>query len=77
MMVTSSDRWHLVPCFKQHTVVDDKGGVILDVAVTTGEAIEGNDLRAQLDRVGEQTGKRVQSVTADVGYGRAKSYAGL
>ena len=77
MMVTSSDRWHLVPCFKQHMVVDDKGGVILDVAVTTGEAIEGNDLRAQLDRVEEQTGRRVQSVTADAGYGRAKSYAGL
>jgi hypothetical protein len=30
-----------------------------------------------LDRVEEQTGKKVQAVTADAGYGRAKNYAGL
>jgi len=76
-MATSSHRWHLEPCFKQHTVVDNKGGVILDVAVTTGEASEGNELLAQLDRVEEQTGKKVQAVTADAGYGRAKNYAAL
>jgi transposase len=76
-MATSSHRWHLAPCFKQHTVVDDKGGVILDVAVTTGEVSEGKELLAQLDRVEEQTGKKVQVVTADAGYGRAKNYAAL
>jgi IS5 family transposase len=57
--------------------VDDKGGVILDVAVTTGEASESKELLAQLDRVEEQTGKKVQAVTADAGYGRAKNYAAL
>jgi len=76
-MAKSSHRRQLSPCFKQHTVVDDKGGVILDVAVTTGEASEGKELLAQLDRVEEQTGKKVQTVTADAGYGRAKNYAGL
>jgi len=76
-MATSSHRRHLAPCFKQHTVVDDKGGVILDVAVTTGEASESKELLAQLDRVEEQTGKKVQAVTADAGYGRAKNYAAL
>jgi IS5 family transposase len=30
-----------------------------------------------LDRVEEQTGKKVQAVTADAGYGRAKNYAAL
>ena len=30
------------PCFKQHTAVDDENGVVLDVAVTTGEAGEGD-----------------------------------
>jgi len=76
-MAKSSHRRQLSPCFKQHTVVDDKGGVILDVAVTTGEASEGQELLAQLDRVEEQTGKKVQTVTADAGYGRAKNYAEL
>ena len=76
-MAKSSHRRQLSPCFKQHTVVDDKGGVILDVAVTTGEASEGQELLAQLDRVEEQTGKKVQIVTADAGYGRAKNYAEL
>jgi len=76
-MATSSHKRRLAPCFKQHTVVDDKGGVILDVAVTTGEASEGKELLAQLDRVEEQTGKKVQAVTADAGYGRAKNYAAL
>jgi hypothetical protein len=76
-MATSSHKRHLAPCFKQHTVVDDKGGVILDVAVTTGEASESKELLAQLDRVEEQTGKKVQAVTADAGYGRAKNYAAL
>ena len=76
-MAKSSHRRQLSPCFKQHTVVDDKGGVMLDVAVTTGEASEGQELLAQLDRVEEQTGKKVQTVTADAGYGRAQNYAGL
>lgn len=76
-MATTSHRRHLSPCFKQHAVVDDKGGVILDVAVTTGEASESKELLAQLDRVEEQTGKKVQAVTADAGYGRAKNYAAL
>jgi len=56
-MAKSSHRRQLSPCVNQHTVVDEKGGVILDVAVSTGEASEGNELLAQLDRVEEQTGK--------------------
>jgi transposase len=76
-MAKSSHLRQLSPCFKQHTVVDDKGGVILDVAVTTGEASEGQELLAQLNRVEERTGKKVQTVTADAGYGRAKNYAEL
>ena len=76
-MAKSSHRGRLAPCFKQHTAVDNKNGVILDTAVTTGEASEGQELLAQLDRVEEQTGKKVQTVTADAGYGRAKNYSGL
>ena len=76
-MAKSSHRRQLAPSFKQHTVVDNRSGVILDASVTTGEASEGQELLAQLGRVEEQTGKRVQTVTADAGYGRAKNYAAL
>ena len=37
-MATSSRNQRLEPCYKQHTAVDDARGVVLDVAVTTGDA---------------------------------------
>lgn len=76
-MATSSHKRRLEPSYKQHTVVDDKAGVITDVAVTTGEASEKGELLAQLDRAEEQTGKKVETVTADAGYGRSGNYAAL
>jgi len=76
-MATSSHKRHLEPCFKDHIVVDDKVGVILDVKVTTGEVSECKELLSQLDRVEEQTGKKVEAVTADTGYGRSENYAAL
>jgi len=76
-MATSSHKRRLEPCFKDHVVVDDKAGVILDVKVTTGEASECKELMSQLDRVEEQTGKKVEAVTADAGYGRSENYAAL
>jgi transposase len=76
-MATSSHKRRLEPCFKEHTVVDDKAGVIMDVKVTTGEASESKELVAQLDRVEEQTGKKVQVVTADAAYGKSANYAVL
>ncbi len=39
------------PCYKQHTAVDDRSGVVVDVDVTTGEASEGQQLRQQLQRI--------------------------
>ncbi len=43
-LTTSSHNSRMEPSsFKQHTVVDDKFGVVLDVEVTTGEASEGGD----------------------------------
>jgi transposase len=76
-MTTSSHQRRLEPCFKDHVVVDDKVGVIMDVKVTTGEASECKELMSQLDRVEEQTGKKVEAVTADAGYGRSENYAAL
>ena len=76
-MATSSHKRRLEPCYKQHTVVDDKVGVITDAVLTTGEASENLELLAQLERAEEQTGMKVEAVTADAGYGRAKNYAVL
>src|SRR5512134_292439 len=38
-MATNARNRRLEPAYKQHTAVDDLRGVILDVAVTTGDAI--------------------------------------
>jgi len=76
-MATSSHERRMEPCFKQNTGVDDKAGVIVDVAVTTGEDSEGRQLLAQLDRIKANTGCAPKTVTADAGYAHPRNYAGL
>ena len=51
--------------------------MIVDVAVTTGEASEGTQLLAQLERIESNTGERVRTLTADTGYAHSANYAGL
>lgn len=60
------------PAYKQHTVVDDKVGVILDVAVTTRQTNEGEMIEPQVDEVEAMTGINIKTVTADAGYAYAK-----
>lgn len=74
-MATSNHQWRMEPCFKQHTAVDDKAGVIVDVAVTTGEDSEGKQLLEQVARVQGNTGREVKTVTADAGYAHSCNYA--
>jgi len=76
-MATSSHRYHLEPSYKQHTTVEDSNGVIVDVAVTTGEASEGQQLLAQIERVQTLTGAPVHIVTADCGYAHPTNYERL
>lgn len=76
-IATSSHERRMEPCFKQHTGVDDKSGVIVDVAVTTGEASEGTQLMEQLERVKANTGCTPKTVTADAGYAHPRNYAEL
>ena len=76
-LATSSHNRKLEPCFKEHAAVDDKSGVIVDVAVETGEASEGEQLLAQIDRVESNTGQTVEVVTADAGYAHPHNYAQL
>lgn len=74
-LTTSSREFRMEPSFKQHTAVDDKAGVIVDIQVTTGEASEGALLPATIDRVQEATGRAPARVTADAAYAHSKNYS--
>jgi transposase len=76
-MATSSAQRRLEPSYKQHTAVDDRCGVIVDVAVTTGEVSEGTQLLEQIERVEANTGMEIKTVTADAGYAHGRNYEQL
>ena len=76
-LTTSSHNSRMEPSFKQHTVVDDKFGVVLDVEVTTGEASEGKELLQQIGRTEQTTGRKIKAVTADMAYAHTGNYSQL
>lgn len=76
-MATNGRNRRLEPSYKQHGVVDDVFGVVLEVEVTTGETNEGEELLARLDAAEKTTGVKIETVTADAGYAYAKIYGGL
>ena len=55
-MATNARNRRLEPAYKQHTAVDDKVGVILDVEVTTGQTNEGDIIEPQVDAVEPNNG---------------------
>jgi transposase len=63
-MATNARNRRLESAYKQHTAVDDKVGVILDVEVTTGQT---NDDRAASGRSQSHHGVDIKTVT-DAGY---------
>ncbi|MGY3034062.1 transposase [Bradyrhizobium sp. USDA 4354] len=71
-MATNARNRRLEPTYKQHKV-----GVILDVAVTTGQTNEGEMIEPQVDEVESITGIDIKVVTADAGYAYAKVYGAL
>lgn len=76
-MATTARNRHLEPSYKQHTIVDDLGGVVLEVEVTTGEVNEGDQLLERLDAAATTTGVAIRAATADAGYAYAKVYGAL
>ena len=76
-MAPASRNRRFEPSYKQHTAVDDERGVVLDVAVTTGEVNDDDMIEAQVDAVQEIAGRGVTTVTGDAGYVFGKVYAGL
>jgi IS5 family transposase len=63
--------------YKQHTAVDGKAQIIVDVKVTTGRAGEGQQLLPQLERIEARLGVRIGAVTADQQYGTTENYGAL
>jgi transposase len=76
-LTTSCKQYRMEPCYKQHTAVDDRAGVVVDVELTTGEASEGRQLLDQVERVVSNTGRSVTTVTADGAYAHGQNYADL
>jgi transposase len=76
-LTTSNHSSRMEPFFKQHTVVDDQGGVVLDVETTTGETSEGKELLKQMERTEQTTGRRIKTVTADMAYAHTENYSQL
>jgi transposase len=76
-LVTTRRDIRLEPSYKQHTAVDDKEGIIVDVEVTTGEENEGKRLVDTVDRIKGVTGKDLVNVTADASYAHARNYQEL
>lgn len=76
-MATTARNRRLEPSYKQHAVVDDVRGVVLDVEVTTGETNEGQVILDRLDATAATTEQAITTATADAGYSYAKVYGGL
>jgi len=76
-LTTSKNSYRMEPSYKQHTAVDDKASVVVDVAVTTGEENEGKQLIAQIERVEANTKRHLKTVTSDAGYAHSKNYGTL
>lgn len=76
-LATSSHDRRLEFSYKQHTAVDDKAGVVVDIAVTTGQDSEGTQLLEQVARIESNTGRGVKTLTADAGYAHTRNYAAL
>ena len=76
-LTTSKNSYRMEPSYKQHTAVDDKASVVVDVAVTTGEENEGKQLIAQIERVESTTRRRIKTVSSDAGYSHSSNYAAL
>lgn len=64
------------PSYKQHAVVDDKRGVIVDVDVTSGAVHESGAIRDAVERTTQRIGK-VGTVTADKAYSNGVIYKAL
>jgi hypothetical protein len=77
VMSKSSSGGRFIPAYKGHLAVDDRCGVVVDVAVTEGSVNESTQLIDQVERLVEVTGKEVGKVTADAQYATSANFRDL
>jgi len=75
-MATNARNLRLEPAYKQHTP-DDKVGVILDFAVTTGQTNDGEMIEPQVDEDEAIAGIDINAVTAESDYAYANIFGAL
>jgi IS5 family transposase len=75
-MATSS-KAPLRPAYKQHTAVDDHGGIVVDVEIATGEEHDTGRFEERLDAIEATLGAAPDRITADAAYGVGRVYAAL
>jgi hypothetical protein len=73
-MATSCKKIIAEPSYKQHGAVDDVCGVVVDAEITTGQVSEGNQLPCQVERIESNTGRKIETLSGDAGYGNGKNY---
>jgi len=76
-MTTSSHNRRMEPFYKQHGAVDDTCGVVIDVDITTGQQSEGSQLPDQIERIENNTGRKIKTLSADSGYAHGKNFKHL
>lgn len=76
-LATSCRRQKAEPCYKQHSAVDDRVGVVVSVITTTGAVNESSVVLEQVHDIEANLNRRPACLTADAGYAYAKIYRGL
>lgn len=76
-MAASSAGRQLLPSYKQHTSVDDRAGIIVDIEVVTGEESDFARVPERLDAMEVTLDRRPGTVTADRAYGIGRVYTEL
>lgn len=76
-LTTSCRKQKAEPCYKQHSAVDDRAGVVVSVITTTGAVNESSVFLDQVEDVQTNLNRTPTCMTADAGYAYAKIYRGL
>lgn len=76
-LTTNKHSFRMEPSYKAHTAVDSGSGVVVGMAITTGQQSEGAHLPTVLEQVTTTLGREPGVVTADKGYCHGRNFAEL
>jgi transposase len=76
-LTTNKHSFRMEPSYKAHTAVDSSSGVVVGMAVTTGQQSEGAHLPTVLEEVTQSLGRQPEVLTADKGYCHGRNFSEL